>query len=901
MDSFEYVCTAGGIDEFKHKKNGMRVLLMEESSAPVATVMVTYHVGSRNEAIGYTGSTHLLEHLMFKGSKDFNKEKGTSIWTVLQNVGATINATTWNDRTNYFELLPKEHIEQALQIEADRMRHAFIREEDRKSEMTVVRNEFERGENDPHEALDKALWATAYQAHPYHHSTIGWRSDIENVPIARLKEFYDTFYWPNNATLTVIGDFERKTLFAWIDKYFGALPSSSHPIPDMYTTEPPQEGQRRVIVRRAGKVGIVGIAHKSPPALHEDAYSLRVLANILSSGKSSRLYKAIVDKGLATAVSVDNSVFKDNGLFVTYVVMTPGTKHEDIENIVLQEYEKVKKEGVTAEEVKKTQAEMTSQIAFSRDGTLNVARYLNEAIAVGDWKLYTYIVDKINGVTPNTVQAVANKIIQEDFSTVGYFIPKSEESAPTEQQGSKTATEQKPATSTAPVAASPSQTKAATSTDHTKTLAERIQTVEPVKGLKLYLLKTGLQDVVTIQGSLLGGEQFSDRKNPLIAKMTGRMLDQGTKKHTKFEIAELLSSVGAALSFSVGMYHVRFSAKCLKKDINLVFQLLAEQLQEPLFSAEDFETVKKREIGRLTQQKQSTRERSEIEFLKQLYPPEHPNFRHELDEEIKFLESMTIQDLQQHHERVFGLGNFSIVAVGDVESENISEALKAYFSGWKNSPLDQIPARTAQSPSAFPLKETSSSVFIKDKSSCDVLVGQPVGIDRNHEDYIPLFVAQYVLGGNFSSRLMSTVRDEEGLTYGIYSYLGGAEFNNDGYFAVWATFAPSLLGTGSQSTKKQLVKWATDGVSRDELKDKITSITGSYKVRLATTGGLADSILANIERGKPLSYLDEYPKLVEKVSAEQVNQLLKKYVQLDKFVTVVAGTFDESNQPNSKL
>ena len=221
INGFEFIESSGGIGEYKMTSNEMSVLLMEDKSAPVVTFMVTYHVGSRNEAIGHTGSTHLLEHMMFKGSRSFNKKKGTDIWSVLQDLGAIINATTWLDRTNYFELIPSEHLETAIEIEADRMRNAFIKDEDRQPEMTVVRNEFERGENDPFDVLDKNIWATAYQAHPYHHSTIGWRSDIENVSTERLKEFYNTYYWPNNATVTIIGDFETTEALKLVKKHFG--------------------------------------------------------------------------------------------------------------------------------------------------------------------------------------------------------------------------------------------------------------------------------------------------------------------------------------------------------------------------------------------------------------------------------------------------------------------------------------------------------------------------------------------------------------------------------------------------------------------------------------------------------------------------------------------------------
>jgi len=299
---FKFVKSSGGIEEYTLQKNDLAVLVLEDHSAPVATFMVTYHVGSRNEAIGYTGSTHLLEHLMFKGSRNFNKEKGTAIWTELQNIGAQINATTWNDRTNYFEVVPSEHLERAIAIEADRMRFAFLRDEDRQPEMTVVRNEYERGENSPFDVLDKNIWATAYLAHPYHHSTIGWRSDIENISTKRLQEFYHTYYWPNNATATIIGDFNKAEALALVRNYFGEHNASKNNIPEMYTEEPEQEGPRRTVVKRAGQTGVVGVGHKTQEGLHEDTYAFQLLGKILSEGKTSRFYRTIVDRGLATSL-----------------------------------------------------------------------------------------------------------------------------------------------------------------------------------------------------------------------------------------------------------------------------------------------------------------------------------------------------------------------------------------------------------------------------------------------------------------------------------------------------------------------------------------------------------------------------------------------------------------------
>src|SRR5436305_5010334 len=249
----KFVAEADGIRGYK-LDNEMKLLLVENRLAPVATVMVLYKVGSGNEAVGYTGSTHLLEHMMFKGTPTFNKEKNTQIAATLQKIGAAFNATTWYDRTNYFETVPSDQLELAIQLEADRMRNSFIADVDRQSEMTVVRNELERGQNEPSEVLDEAVYAAAFREHPYHHPTIGWRADVEGVPTSRLKEFYDTFYHPNNATAIVVGDFERATALEVVNKYFSAVPASVKPIPEVYTDEPRQQGERRLVVRRAGEL-----------------------------------------------------------------------------------------------------------------------------------------------------------------------------------------------------------------------------------------------------------------------------------------------------------------------------------------------------------------------------------------------------------------------------------------------------------------------------------------------------------------------------------------------------------------------------------------------------------------------------------------------------------------------
>ena len=423
-ESFKHIKSSGGIEEYQLKSNGLKILMLQDSSTPVATFMVTYHVGSRNEAIGYTGSTHLLEHLMFKGSRNYNKEKGTAIWDELQNIGAQINATTWNDRTNYFEVVPSQYLEKAISIEADRMRNSFLRDEDRQPEMTVVRNEYERGENSPFDVLDKNIWATAYQAHPYHHSTIGWRSDIENVSTERLKDFYNIYYWPNNATATFIGDFNVDSTLSLIEKYFGEHSKSEHEIPKVYTEEPQQEGPRRIVVKRTGQAGITAVAHKTPHGLHNDTHAIHLLGKILCDGKSSRRYQKIVDQGLATSLFLYDFPFKDNGLFITYAFLTPEVSNQKVEEIILDEYNDIINNGVDQEELNRAIAKTRATVAFSRDGSYAVASALNEAIAIGDWEFYTNFLDNIEAVSTENIQLAAKQYLVEDQSTVGWFIPK---------------------------------------------------------------------------------------------------------------------------------------------------------------------------------------------------------------------------------------------------------------------------------------------------------------------------------------------------------------------------------------------------------------------------------------------------------------------------------------------
>jgi len=423
VDGVAFVKSLGGIDEYRLAGNGLAILLVPDHSAPVVTFQVTYRVGSRNEVTGTTGATHILEHMMFKGSEGYNDAKGNSVKQYLERVGGEYNANTSVDRTTYFATVGAKDLEGYVAIEADRMRRLLLRESDREAEMTVVRNEYERGKNDPDSLLLEDVTAAAYVALPYHHPVIGWLSDIEHVPIEKLRAFYDTFYWPDNATVTVVGDFDTGSVLRWIKQYYGVYPHSPAPIPEIYTEEPAQIGERRLMVNRPGEIGSVVVAHKVPNGRDADQPALDVLDAILSSGKSARLYRALVDSGLALSASAGTDLHRDLSLHTLYAQLAAGATQAQVEKALLAEITKIQAQGVTPAEVERVKQQYVAADAYRRDGTAGQAAEINEWIAIGDWTLYVRFPELVAAVTPADVQRVARKYFSPTEATIGWFVP----------------------------------------------------------------------------------------------------------------------------------------------------------------------------------------------------------------------------------------------------------------------------------------------------------------------------------------------------------------------------------------------------------------------------------------------------------------------------------------------
>ena len=903
---FTKVQELGGIQEYFYQPNGMNLLLVQDNSAPVVTVQIVYRVGSKHEVPGNTGSTHLLEHLNFKGTPTFNKRNGNSIFGVLQGMGAQMNATTWYDRTNYYETIPSDKIETALHIESDRMRNSLLLKEDKDAEMTVVRNEFERGENNPSSLLSKEIWATAYMAHPYHHNTIGWRSDIENMPIEVLRKFYNTYYWPDNATLTIIGDFQKENLFDLVDKYFSKITKAPHDMPQPYTTEPEQFGARRITINKPGQQAIVSIAYKIPGRLDNDYPALNVLSEILGSGTSSVINKTFVDNGIALFGYSNASDFKEVGLFNISLGFTADKNHQDINSQMLEMVEKIKKDGVLQSDVDRIVAKLNAETILSRDGSGTIADQLNEAIAGGDWKDYITGIERLSKVTAEDVKRVANTYLKDDQSTTGYFVPQVPGS--NQQNGASasnfTESNSKYFYRTPELEAHDfdSSSQNVTANLSNAEITSAYETIEvsakgdkferkQVAGIDVITAKTGAKDFVTVSASFPIGNYLNSKGNETVPGLTTKMLSKGTTKNDKFKFSEKLEKLGVSINVSASTYKVSIGFKCLKKDVATVMALLSEELRNPLFDAKEFELLKDQYKNNLKQALTDPDTQGSIALSQAIYPVGHPNYETSIEETIKNIEAVTIEDLKRFHKAYFGPAGMHLVAVGDVDTKEIYSSITNAFKGWKGGVIDKATFKEATKADAL-----TKVVTIPQKPSAQMYIGQYTGIERKDKDFIPFYIGTNILGGGFSGRLMQTVRDRDGLTYGINASHSG-HTNTGGYWNIGATFNPTLFQKGLDATMVEVENWVNNGVTEQELAANKTNLTGSFKVGLSTTGGLAGALLSFVERGLEPSYIDQYPKDIEGVTLQQVNSVIKKYIDLDKLIIIKAGSLNENGQP----
>jgi zinc protease len=882
---------AHGIVEY-HLKNGLKILLKENHSAPVVSFMVVYRVGSRNEAVGHTGSTHFLEHMMFKGTRKFNPAKGNGVMEMLARIGALRNATTWLDRTNYFECGGAEHLPLYVELEADRMRGLLLRQEDRDSEMTVVRNEFERGENDPGSALSKELTAIAFREHPYHHPTIGWRTDVEGVPMERMKEFYDTYYFPNNATVIVVGDFVTDDCLRLIAKHFGPIPRSPHALPAVYTVEPPQEGERRFELKRAGDLPQLSIGYHATSASHVDSYALSALSHILGGAhkRSSRLYKRLMETGLVTGCSASNGEFRDPGLFELDATLTPGTTFLQVEEAIYAELELLAREPVTADELRRVKSANRKGTTLASADPQSFANMLCQAEASATWRWFVEYDDKFDAVTPRDVMRVANTYFSRDNRTVGHFIPTEKEATQTTADAaasvaSSQVDKRKRSSAKQKAPGKPVRMKLAKPAQAPVPFAERVTREVLPNGLTLMFMPNPGTGSVSIQGITFAGPYFG-RDKLTVAGCVSQMMTKGSKGHSKFELAELLEEMGARFNFAPDRFRVNFSTLVVKDDFGRFVPVLADVLRNPLFLDAELTATKRELAAGIKRAMNSTGERARQALYQALFPGDHPFFDVSYPERLAALEKISVEDLRQFHGEHYSPQSTIIAVVGDISEGEAMEALRAAFGDWTGA---------ARKPIQVPVVDTANGgkrfeVTLADKASVDIVLGAATPVGRSASDFFAAYLANAALGQDtISARLGKVLRVREGLTYGIYSYFDDTSFGGAPW-QVSISVNPQNVERSIALINEVLADYLKKGITQDELEDEAGRAVGSFTVQLRTSAGIAGTLAKFESMGLGVCALDTLAQDFTSVTRAQANEALRKYFRPENLTLAMAGT-----------
>ncbi len=892
--------------------SGLDVVIIPYPAAPVATLMVLYHIGARNEAVGYTGSSHLLEHMLFKGTQANNRRVGRAFADIMNEIGATKNATTWLDRTNYFETVPVEFLPLAIELEADRMRNALIADADRRSEMTVVRNELERNDNNVARVLSTALVATAFREHPYHHPTIGWRDDVENVPTEQLRELYETYYRPDNATVFIVGDVEVAPTLELVERAFGSLLQASGAIPDVHTSEPPQVGERSVIIKRPGDDTLVAYGFHTPAAfgqtmaldagalarrVTDDAprtatYALEVLGRILGAGRTSRLSRGLVDQRLALDASAWNWASRDPGLFQIVVTVQPDVDPQGVRRVVESTLDALAEHGPQRDELLRAQNQIAAQRAFARDGTYALAQRLGEFEAVGSWHIDDDYVERVRSVTIDDVRAAVRTYLHEDNRTVGLLVPgtpKTRDRVPFEPVAARAQSD----------AVMPRIPLPAPQPVLGTSFSKRIARAALEGGFDAAYVANPESPTVFVRGLIEAGFAYASER-PLVASIVADMLARGTRSHDRIAIEERLEQTGIRRSYFVdddrtqnyNALAFRFAASCAAEDLDTLLETLAEELREPAFDEQELALVKSETIGSLRLLRTNTNWRAAQVFFQTAYAAGDVNAEPGLERLLADVDAISVDDVRRYYASTVVRAPALLSGAGAVDAGTFGRVVARTFGTLPFSPIAK--RRAAPAIRGAHVGDVRRHVELERKANVDIIVGRATPLVRSDSSYLAAMIANGILGqSTLSSRLGLQLRDREGLTYGVTSgFLAAGRL--PGPWRISVSVNPANVERAIEAARAVLREYAKEGPTERELVQQRNSMSGAHRVALATNGGIA----AQLERMTYFAlgddHVDTFREQLARVSRDDVCAAIAAHLSERDLIVVAAGTLASS-------
>ena len=880
--TIERITSVEGITEYR-LSNGLKVLLFPDSSSATVTVNMTYLVGSVDESYGETGMAHLLEHMLFKGTP-----KHPDPLKELQDMGANMNGTTSFERTNYYETLDgtDTNLAWAIEFEADRMINANVAQADLDSEMTVVRNEFESGENSPINVLYERVLSTAYLWHSYGNSPIGSRSDIENVPIERLQAFYRKHYQPDNAVLVVAGRIEEQRTLDLIVEHFGPIPRPDRVLTDNYTEEPTQDGERVVSLSRIGDLPTVIAAYHAPDGTHEDFVPLQIAAGVLADTPSGRLYKALVESGLATQIGSDQMQLRDPGMVLFLALTRPDGNIEQVREVMLETIADLETNPITAEEVDRIRNQSLSGLERLMNNSQAVALQLSDWSAIGDWRMFFLDRDRVRTVTPEEAQAAALHYFKAANRTVGVFTP--------------------------------------TTTPDRTDIPERPDLVALLDGYtgdegralgEAFDPSPANIDSRTIRRTLRGGielamlpkETRGDQVNATIrlhygnlesvtglsttASMTASMLMRGTETRTRQQIEDELAQLQSTLGVGGGVSTFSATMQSTRENLPAVLAIAFDVLRNPSFPEDEFVTLKDNSIASIESQRSEPDAIAGLELsrhLAQNYERGDPRYVETFDESIEDLNAVQLEDLREFHSGHLGASDAHVVVVGDFDPDAFAAAIEAGLADWES------PVRYTQivvpypDPVPAPVNETFDT---PDKENAYFYAALPVRMNIEDEDYPAMVLAAYILGDGAGSRLFARIRGEEGLSYGAYAGFGAPSLADGAQLDAQAIAAPQNIPQVEASFLDEMTTILRDGYSAEEIESGKRSWAQNRQVGRSQDGSLVGQIENHMHYGRTILWDAELEEKVLALTPEQVLEAMRRHIDIDAMTIMKGGDF----------
>lgn len=883
-DRVEFVQTVEGISEYR-LDNGLQVLLVPDQSRPTATINITYKVGSKHESYGETGMAHLLEHMLFYGTPTHQDIKAE-----ISERGGQANGTTWYERTNYFQVLPagEENLEWALRMEADRMVNSLIDAEDLASEMTVVRNEYEIGETNPFRVLMQRVMSVAYLWHGYGRSTIGARADIENVPIERLQSFYRRYYQPDNAILIVSGNIDPERTLAMIDEYFGDIPkpdrTGNMALWDTYTRDPVQDGERTVTVRRSGTVRSLMAAYHIPSALHEDYAALEVLAFILGDVPSGRLYDTLIVPELASQVGAFSLALPEPSLLMFYAQSRDGQDMDVVRDELLATIDATKANPPSEVDVNRAINALSTNIEQAMNDSGRVGIQLSEWATMGDWRLMLLHRDRIESVTVDDVQRVLNTYLTRDNRTVGVFLPDSQ----------------------------PERSEIPSEPDIEALLADyegrQVEIIEEVfepsaenieANLVNFTLSNGAKVTVLpkpTRGQRVWG-QITLRMGNLeslsglgdIPGVTTQMLSRGSKQFSRQAIRDELDKLRSSMSVGGGRRTSVF-IESQRNQLGQVLDIVEDVLKNPTFPDSELEELGRQTLTSIDQRRDEPT--SVASYLlsrhRNDYPKDHPFYNPSWEEQVARVEAITREDLVAHHASHFGMGPETTISfVGDVDVEELRETLESAFGQWRADVSYERIRPTYMATQGDRLTEE-----MPDKANAMFIGYQSLPIRSDNPDYPALMMAGELLGGGFlNSRLADRIRDQEGLSYSVGGRFSASDLYEDANFVTFAMFAPENKDRLNEVMFEELNRVIGEGFSEEELNAVRAGYLKELELGRSSDQALNSQLNTNLYLGRDLFYGSRFEEAIETLTAEEVTETVRRYLNPGKWLRVNVGDF----------